>query len=366
VARLADGSEVVAPLGSIPIVAGARPAPATDLIAVCLATFDPGPELLAVQLDSLRAQTDERWHCVISDDGSSPERFAALRDQVEGDARFTLERGERLGFYRNFERALGLAPPEAGLIALCDQDDRWEPDKLATLRGALGDAAMVFSDQRLVDPSGRVLRDTLWVGRRNNHTDLAALLVANSVTGAATLMRREVAELAVPFPEPPGVQFHDHWLGLVALTMGDIAYVDRPLYDYVQHRGAVFGEVSGGERAGRRGGPLRYGRGAYFLGYVPRVVQARTLLARLGPRTAPAKRRALERFLDAQRSPVAFAWLAARGFTRRRQTLGSEVELLAGILWRRVVTLLGRRGDARFPDLAAFEQRRLRRWRATA
>ena len=91
-----------------------------------------------------------------------------------------------------------------GAVALCDQDDRWHPEKLAVLREAIGGAGLVYSDQRLVDADGRVLRDTLWHGRRNNHTDLTSMLVANTITGAAMMLRREVAELALPFPDTPG------------------------------------------------------------------------------------------------------------------------------------------------------------------
>src|SRR5258708_13765466 len=104
-----------------------------------------------------------------------------------------------------------MAPADAELLALCDQDDRWHPEKRRVRRGALGSAQLVYCDQRLVDAAGNVLRDTMWRGRRNNHTNLASLLIANSVTGAATLFRREVAQLALPFPEPPGLRFHDHW-----------------------------------------------------------------------------------------------------------------------------------------------------------
>jgi glycosyltransferase involved in cell wall biosynthesis len=352
---LAAGGERV-PVGRIDVVEPAPPPslglPASPgLIAVCMATYEPDPELLRVQLDSLRVQTDGNWVCVISDDASS----AAI--DVGGDERFIISRSERRrGFYGNFERALRLAPAEAELIALCDQDDRWHPDKLATLRAALGGAAMAYSDQRLVDARGRVLRDTMWKGRRNNHTDIAALLVANSITGAATLFRRHVTDLALPFPDSPGLQFHDHWLGLVALAAGDIAYVDRPLYDYVQHQGAVFGDVTH-MRTGARRRLLRGGRGAYFLGYAGRAVQARTLLARCA--MSPDKRRALERFLAAERSPAAFAWLGLRALTHRRETLGSELELLRGIAWRHA-----RPRDVTIPDPLAFEQRRLRRWRA--
>jgi glycosyltransferase involved in cell wall biosynthesis len=327
-----------------------RPSP-PGLIAICMATYEPDPELLRVQFDSLRAQTDTNWVCVVSDDASS----TAI--DTGGDERVVVSRSDvRRGFYGNFERALRLAPAEAELIALCDQDDRWHPDKLAALRAALGGAVMAYSDQRLVDRDGRVLRATMWKGRANNHTDIASLLVANSITGAATLMRRTVADLALPFPDSPGLQFHDHWLGLVSLAAGDIAYVDRPLYDYVQHGGAVFGDVTQ-TRGNARRRLLRGGRAAYFLGYAGRAVQARTLLVRCA--VAPSKRRALERYLAAERSPAAAAWLGLRALTHRRETLGSEVELLRGIAWRHA-----RPRHVGIPDPLAFEQRRLRRWRA--
>jgi glycosyltransferase involved in cell wall biosynthesis len=355
------------PLGRIEVDAPApppslgRPAPA-GLIAICMATFEPDPALFRAQVESLRAQTDERWVCVVSDDASGPEHVERIRAVLGDDPRFVLSRSdERLGFYRNFERALRLAPAEAGLLALCDQDDRWRPEKLAVLRDALGGAGLVYSDLRLVDADGRVLRDTLWRGRRNDHRDLTSMLVANTITGAAVLMRREIAELALPFPDTPGMPFHDAWLAVVALAAGDVAYVDRPLYDYVQHRGAVFGSVTHGERPRRRFSP----RGSYFRGYLPRAVLAAVLLVRCAGRLAPAKRRALERFVAAERSPAAFLWLAARPLrvlAGRTETLGSESELVPGLLWRRLAGPL--RLDASLPELLSFEQKRLRRWRA--
>ena len=333
-----------------------------------MATFEPDLELFRTQVESLRAQTDRRWVCVVSDDCSSDEHARAIAEVLGDDPRFVLSRSdERLGFYRNFERALTLAPAEARLLALCDQDDRWYPEKLATLRGELGGAQLVYSDQRLVDADGNVLRDTLWQGRRNNHTDLTSMLVANSITGAAALFRREVVELALPFPDTPGLPFHDAWLAVVALASGDVAYVDRPLYDYVQHRGAFFGAVTHGDAA-----PPRRLRGLLRGGAPPisaatcRVRCWRTCCSRAaGSGSAAGKRRALERYVAAERSLPALAWLAARSLRvlwGRNETLGSEAELLPGLVWRRVAPLLGR--DAGLPDMLAFQQKRLRRWRA--
>jgi glycosyltransferase involved in cell wall biosynthesis len=384
-AQLDGGEELVASVGAIDVVeptpapfAPSLEAPATALIAVCMATFEPDMALFRAQIESLRAQTDDRWICVISDDCSSPELYRELITVVGDDPRFAVSRSpSHLGFYGNFERALRAAPAGAELLALCDQDDRWQPEKLATLRAELGDAGLVYCDQRLVDASGRVLGETMWEGRRNNHTNLTSLLVANSITGASTLFRREIAELALPFPEPPGFRFHDHWLALVALAAGDVAYVDRPLYDYVQHAGAVFGDVAvgSGPRRRRVREVLLSWRAAYYYGFLSRAVQAQALLMRCGERLTPDKRRAMERFARADRSPASFAWLALRPLRRlagRSETLGTELDLVQGILWRWLVRFLvgrfpSRRGsllDASPPPPGSFSQRRLRRWRA--
>jgi hypothetical protein len=354
------------------------PEATADTIAVCMATYEPDPTLLAAQIESLRSQSDDRWICLISDDGSSERSFSALADLVSADPRFVLSRSPgRRGFYRNFERALEMVPGDVGLIALCDQDDRWHPEKLAALRAGIGQAALVYSDMRLVEADGTVLRETLWRGRRNNHDNLTSMLVANTITGAASMFRRELLDGLLPFPDTPGYQFHDAWLGVAALATGDVAYVDLPLYDYVQHPGAVFGDVTHGER--RRPGSLRAAgprawRAAYFHGYLSRAAQATVVLARRGDQLSSEKRKALERFAACDRSAIelaAFAGRSLRLLAGRNETLGSELGLAAGVAWKQLATALVRHGvpagaltDATIPGPEHFTQRRLRRWRA--
>jgi glycosyltransferase involved in cell wall biosynthesis len=387
VVHLEGGAELTAPLGALRVDESPAPPPCPDvpacreqgLIAICMATFEPDEALFRTQVDSIRRQTDNRWLCLISDDCSAPQRFRHIEAVVGDDARFVVSRGpERLGYYRNFERALAMAPAEARLIALSDQDDRWHPDKLAVLRGALGGALLAYSDQRLVRPDGRVLSETMWRGRRNNHTNMASTLIANTITGAASLMRREVAELALPFPLTPGLQFHDHWIAVVALAAGEVAYVDRPLSDYVQHARAVLGGRRGAAPAPRRGEFDRW-RQRYYFGYLAREVQAQAALARCGERLTAAKRRALRRYVGAQDSLAGLLWVAGRWPLRalagRNETKGTEWELAQGVLWRRLVAARARRDpwsggkvmDAGFPPLevTGFEQRGLRRWRAS-
>jgi glycosyltransferase involved in cell wall biosynthesis len=392
-AKLVGGGSETAEIGEIEVVAAPPTAsdPSPDdreaPIAICMATFNPDTELLRRQLDSLRGQTHESWICLISDDCSEPERYREVERAVTGDPRFTLSRSEqRLGFYRNFERALEMVPPQADLIGLCDQDDRWHPDKLATLRAAIDDAELVYSDARLVDRGGEVLAETMWQGRRNNHEDLTSLLITNTITGAASLFRRRVLFRALPFPEAPGWQFHDHWLGAVALTSGRIAYLDRPLYDYTQHRGVVLRgliAVPEPQPDGRRRGPrlpsrdslrsaLERWRSRYFYGYVPIRLRAQVLHARCDSSLSGGKRGALARLISAESGLRGLAWLLARGLRPligHSETNGTEGLLATAILWSRLVRLCARIGQGRRAGCAAtmpgFDPSVLetRRWR---
>ena len=79
------------------------------------------------------------------------------------------------------------------------------------------------------------------------------MLLTNPVVGASCLFRRSVLDSALPFPPPVGVVYHDRWIALVASLLGGIAYVDRPLYDYVQHPGAVLGHTATVEPGGQHG-----------------------------------------------------------------------------------------------------------------
>ena len=294
---------------------------------------------------------------MISDDCSAPDRFAALEAVVADDDRFVVSRSpRRLGFYRNFERALALAPAGSRFVALCDQDDAWHPDKLATLRAELGDARLVYSDARVVGEDGRLRAGTYWSRRRNNHADLLSLLVANSVSGAATLFPRDLLDDALPFPPAQFAHFHDHWLALCALATGEIRFVDRPLYDYVQHGGATLGHEAANRMTGLRERAaavrrdprerIRLWRMHYFVDACRLLQLAAVLELRCGDRMAPAKRRALAAFTRAERSPAAIARLAARGARdlarRRPETLGAEWMLFHAFAWRRALALSAR------------------------
>lgn len=332
------------------------------LIAIAMATHEPPEEAIRRQVESIKDQGWEHWVCLISDDASSPGAYAGIERAIAGDPRFALSRSdERLGFLRNFERALRAIPAEAELVALADQDDRWYTDKLERLAATL-DAApaarLAFSDMRITDGEGRVLSDTYWYLRRERHDDLASLMVANVVTGGASMFRRDLLDDALPFPpaSPEHALYHDHWLALCALGGGEIAYLDAPTYDYTRHDDAVtVREAPGWLRpehgfAGRarlhwRRATRRIRMGSASPGFAA-VYRDRWLLIdqlasalelRLGDRLTVSARRDLRRLTSAERSPLAAGWLLGRclrPLVGRNETLARERVLLGGLLWR--------------------------------
>jgi hypothetical protein len=290
-------------------------------VAVCLAVHRPDPELLRRQLASVEAQT-------------------------YGDrtlVRFDDEAG--IGAYRAFERCLARVPAHAAFVAPCDQDDVWHPDKLAVLVDALerSGALLAYSDVRVVTPDGAMLSETYWTDRDNGRRDIGNLLATNVVTGAASVLRREVLDVALPFPPEVDGSYHDHWLALCALALGDLAYVDRPLVDYVQHGANLVGHAGRRPRAGTAAAAKARWRERVRRDHERHVVRpqvmARALLERAGERMAPAKRRAVERAArgDASWADVGrLVWLALGEQARPRRTLDARRRAARGALWARL------------------------------
>jgi hypothetical protein len=365
-ALLADGSEHRATAGRLrlvperreqalaelePPVAGTGGGP---LVAICMATYEPDPRFFRRQIESIRAQTHGRWICLISDDGSSAESLAAIESVVAGDRRFVVSSAPaNVGHYRNFERALGMVPPDADYVAFSDQDDFWHPDKLdSLLAGLTPGSPLVYSDMRLVGENGEIYADTYWTVRRNSYTDFASLVLANTVTGAASLFDAALLERALPFPPRHSALFHDHWIAQVAMAVGPLSYVDRPLHDYVQHGGAAIGHLAANGR-GRYSGPAHERllaslrnlrargyrpawRAPYFNIYCRVLLAAEVLRARCGDVLSPEQLAVLDRLSD---SAGGIAWMLARSTRDLRganETLGRERAILAGFAWRRV------------------------------
>ena len=218
-------------------------------LSVALCTYN-GAAFLTEQLESLAAQTRQPDELIVCDDAST-DRTVELLEAFLAEAPFSVRiyRNDlNLGYAQNFEKAMTLCRGE--LIALCDQDDVWTPQKLARLEAALVEqplAGVVSSDAAVVDaglqPTGVRLMESIGLNARERTAIRLGqahrvLINRNFVMGAATLLRADSRDDILPIP--PGWP-HDWWVGLTVSLRHQVLFIDEPLLLYRQHGANVIG-----------------------------------------------------------------------------------------------------------------------------
>jgi glycosyltransferase involved in cell wall biosynthesis len=209
-------------------------------ISIALASYN-GEQFIRDQLDSFARQSRLPDEVVITDDGSTDGTQAAVA-AFASSAPFPIQfrvNPRRLGYARNFERAIGLCAGE--LIFLSDQDDVWFRDKIATLCAAFDahpHAMVVVNDQILTDGSLN----------HQGHTKLSNLRrlgigPEGLIEGCCTAFRRSWADLVLPIPQEEEelverrLQSHDRWINELAILLGVRHVVRKPL-QYFRRTGA--------------------------------------------------------------------------------------------------------------------------------
>jgi glycosyltransferase involved in cell wall biosynthesis len=217
------------------------------MISVALCTYN-GARFLHDQLESIAGQTLLPSEIVVSDDNSF-DGTQAIVDEFEASLSQRglplvvrkLSNPRPLGVAKNFERAIEEC--RGDVIALCDQDDVWASEKMASIMGVFEthpNADLVFTNANLIgsngEDTGQTLFETLRVPRNilidPNQRWLPLLLRRNLVTGATVAFRANLARAAMPFPES---WLHDEWLAMWAAMTGQIHALDENLVGYRQH-----------------------------------------------------------------------------------------------------------------------------------
>jgi glycosyltransferase involved in cell wall biosynthesis len=212
-------------------------------VSVALCTYN-GARYLQDQLDSLARQTRLPDELVVCDDGSSDQTIPLLRE-FAAHAPFAMhieQNAANLGSTKNFEKAIRLCSGD--IIALCDQDDVWFPEKLAQFENALQsnpEAGLVFSDAELVDQDLRSLHKTMWQTLKLNSkrqrqlqtpAAFSALLGRNYVTGAAMAFRASYRDQMFPIS---AAWVHDRWIATNIAARAPLLLLPYPLIQYRQH-----------------------------------------------------------------------------------------------------------------------------------
>lgn len=219
--------------------------PIRPTISVALCTYN-GAAYLDIQLQSLLKQNQLPDELVVCDDASADDT-AAILEQFAARAPFPVRiilNPSRLGFNKNFEKALSLCTGE--LIFICDQDDAWFPEKIKTLSEYLTahpETDLVFTNAHIADSNlndtGRLFWDTVRFTapireRWRRGEAMEVLLDGNRVMGCTSALRRRFLDSFLPIPALPNY-IYDGWMALVAAAKGTIDFYEKPLIWYRTH-----------------------------------------------------------------------------------------------------------------------------------
>ncbi|MES2523950.1 MAG: glycosyltransferase family 2 protein [Gemmatimonadota bacterium] len=218
-------------------------------LSVAMCTYN-GERFLREQLESLEAQTRLPDEVVICDDGST-DGTRAILEMFRAQAAFPVRlyfNEPNLGVLKNFEQAIRHCHGE--IIALCDQDDVWLPEKLQRMEQAFvasPSAAFVFTDLDIVDEELRPVGYTAWYSLDFDAREQAgfrrggafnSLVTRNVVTGAAMAFRASYIHMLLPVPEGSREQLlHDYWFALVLSAIADAVPISDALVRYRRHAG---------------------------------------------------------------------------------------------------------------------------------
>ena len=188
-------------------------------------------KFVAACVESVLAQTEDRWEMVVIDDGST-DGTADIISKVRDPRIHLIERRHRgLGALGNSYNS-ALAASRAPLIAVLEGDDAWPSDKLERQLADFDDPDIVLSygAAALLDEEGRQYavagprRRTDQLDNRPPGAIIDELAGSNFIVAPTVIVRRSSLEGIGGFQQPPGVPYVDHLTWLMLAQRGTFRY----------------------------------------------------------------------------------------------------------------------------------------------
>lgn len=204
--------------------------PLTPKISVALACYN-GLPYIREQISSILIQTLPPCEIIVCDDLSTDGTWEWLQSVArDSNIPIRIQRNqEQLGPARNFAQAASMCRGE--IVAFCDQDDWWSPNKLEEIGRFLQrnhQCAVVLHNIAICDAELRVrIADYFGYMRANGHSPM------RFTKGCAMAARRKLVDVA--FPLPAGNWMHDTRTLAVAHLMSSIGYLPDVLAKYRVH-----------------------------------------------------------------------------------------------------------------------------------
>jgi glycosyltransferase involved in cell wall biosynthesis len=210
-----------------------------ELVSVVMSTYN-GSLHVTEQIESIINQTYSNLEIILADDASTDKTFDILKSYAEKDKRIiAYQREKNAGYNINFSEAC--SKTTGAFIAISDQDDVWELDKIEKQAKKIKeDPANVLVhcisarfEEKLQPHFRSIKKMNFFLGN-----DIKSFYLANYVLGHAMMFRKSLLDAALPFP--PNV-YYDWWLAAYACTLGKIEFVEEILVWHRMHETNVTG-----------------------------------------------------------------------------------------------------------------------------
>ena len=195
------------------------------LVSIVMCTYN-GAEYIREQLDSIINQTYQHLEIVIVDDCSTDNTPQIVEEYGQKNDRINFyQNKQRLGYNKNFEKAICLA--NAGYLAISDQDDIWEHNKIETIMNAWPAGSLfIYSLSGNFTGSGFAERTAAAKVHYSGINNVLKLVFNSPVHGHACMFKKELLQQCLPFPNDI---FYDWWISMHAASISTIGCIPQTL-----------------------------------------------------------------------------------------------------------------------------------------
>ena len=210
------------------------------LVSIVMVNYNH-EEYIGKSIESVLAQTYEKWELIIIDDGSTDESVNIISSYAAKD--------DRIKFYPQKENSqicivtnIGFSYVKGELVARLDSDDIWKPEKLEKQLQYMAEnpeGALCFTKLDIINENGVIINDEMpelyraYNSRRENRQGWLRqfFFQGNTLIQSTLLMKKEVIDEIGIF-NLAYMQGHDFDFFVRSALKYDFIFLEEPLTEY--------------------------------------------------------------------------------------------------------------------------------------